>query len=106
MSTFEEVKFAYQLLKNLILEILNYAMHGNYPTTLENANLNVIDQYRKHFKCPIGFSDHTEGSTAAICAVGKGVKIIEKHFTISKKLKARSQNVFGTKRINRLYQVN
>ena len=60
---------------------------GNYPTKIYNANLNVIDQYKKNFKCPIGFSDHTEGSTAAICAVAKGVKIIEKHFTLSKKLK-------------------
>ena len=88
MSTFEEVKFAYQLLKKFNFKRFSIMQcTGSYPTTLENANLNVIDQYRKHFKCPIGFSDHTEGSAAAICAVGKGVKIIEKHFTISKKLK-------------------
>ena len=59
---------------------------GNYPTKIENINLNVIDGYLKNFKCPIGFSDHTIDSTAAIAAVGKGVKIIEKHFTLSKKL--------------------
>ncbi|MDC0608477.1 N-acetylneuraminate synthase family protein [Candidatus Pelagibacter ubique] len=87
MSTFEEVKFAYQLLKKFNFKKFSIMQcTGNYPTKIENANLNVIDQYKKYFKCPIGFSDHTEGSTAAICAVAKGVKIIEKHFTISKKL--------------------
>lgn len=87
MSTFEEVKFAYQLLKKFNFKKFSIMQcTGNYPTKIENTNLNVIDQYKKYFKCPIGFSDHTEGSTAAICAVAKGVKIIEKHFTISKKL--------------------
>jgi N,N'-diacetyllegionaminate synthase len=87
MSTFEEVKFAYRLLKKNNFEKFSIMQcTGSYPTKIENTNLNVIDQYKKNFKCPIGFSDHTEGSTAAICAVAKHIKIIEKHFTISKKL--------------------
>ena len=34
---------------------------------------------------PIGYSDHTTGISASIAAVSLGAKIIEKHFTISKK---------------------
>ena len=34
---------------------------------------------------PIGYSDHTMGISASIGAVSLGAKIIEKHFTISKK---------------------
>lgn len=87
MSNFEEVKLAYKILKSSNFK--NFSIMqctGNYPTKIENINLNVIDGYLKNFKCPIGFSDHTIDSTAAIAAVGKGVKIIEKHFTLSKKL--------------------
>ena len=35
----------------------------------------------------VGFSDHTNGFEAGLIAVGLGIKIIEKHFTLSKKMK-------------------
>ena len=88
MSSYNEVKKAYKLLQSS--KFRNFAIMqctGNYPTKIENVNLNVIDVYNKKFKCPIGFSDHTQDSTSAIASVGKGVKIIEKHFTLNKKLK-------------------
>lgn len=88
MSNFDEVEKAYKLLKSSNFK--NFGIMqctGNYPTKIENVNLNVIDVYNKKFKCPIGFSDHTQDSTSAIASVGKGVKIIEKHFTLNRKLK-------------------
>ena len=41
---------------------------------------------KKIFNLPVGFSDHSVGSDAAIISVGLGATIIEKHFTIDKKL--------------------
>jgi N-acetylneuraminate synthase/N,N'-diacetyllegionaminate synthase len=38
------------------------------------------------FGCPIGFSDHTEGVTAALGAVALGACLIEKHFTLDRDL--------------------
>ena len=35
---------------------------------------------------PVGYSDHSIGNDAAIMAVGFGATVIEKHFTINKKL--------------------
>ena len=35
---------------------------------------------------PVGFSDHTEGNFASIVATSLGASIIEKHFTLDKKL--------------------
>lgn len=88
MSNFDEVKLAYITLKSSnFKKFAIMQCTGNYPTKIENTNLNVIDKYKKEFKCPIGFSDHTHGCAAAVAAVGKGVKIIEKHFTLNKKLK-------------------
>jgi sialic acid synthase SpsE len=40
----------------------------------------------KKFGFPVGFSDHTVGIDVPIAAVARGAKIIEKHFTISRKL--------------------
>jgi N-acetylneuraminate synthase len=36
------------------------------------------------FKVPIGLSDHTLGTTAAVAAVALGACVIEKHFTLSR----------------------
>ena len=59
----------------------------NYPTMLKDSNINVIKYYKKLFSnYLIGFSDHTENSVAACAAVSLGAKILEKHFTLSKKM--------------------
>ena len=53
----------------------------------EDANLSMIrsltNQFPNHV---IGFSDHTLGTTAALCSTFYGSKCIEKHFTYDKKL--------------------
>ena len=55
-----------------------------YPSSDEDVNLNVIDDYKKRYDSPIGFSDHTLGSLASILAVSKGVCFFEKHITLNK----------------------
>lgn len=54
-----------------------------YPTKDSDANLRCIETL-KDFGCEVGYSDHTQGIDASVCAVGLGARIIEKHFTISK----------------------
>jgi len=55
---------------------------SEYPTPLEKVNLSSIDFYG-----PIkGFSDHTIGISSCIAALAKGASIVEKHFTMDKKM--------------------
>ena len=55
---------------------------SEYPTPLEKVNLSYIDFYG-----PIkGFSDHTIGISSCIAALAKGASIVEKHFTMDKKM--------------------
>ena len=59
-----------------------------YPTKMQDANLKSITLLKKQFpKIPIGFSDHTLGTLAPTIASSLGASVIEKHFTINKKLK-------------------
>ena len=44
-------------------------------------------EIKKRTKLKVGYSDHTKGLEAAIAAVTLGACVIEKHFTISNKLK-------------------
>ncbi|MFI8711547.1 N-acetylneuraminate synthase [Brevibacillus brevis] len=57
-----------------------------YPTPYGDVNLGVLDTLFSAFNLPVGLSDHTEGIAIPIAAVAKGAKVIEKHFTLDKKL--------------------
>ena len=61
---------------------------SEYPAKTENLNLKMIKYLRKKFKTiPIGFSDHSTGIESSLNAVAMGACIIEKHITISRKLR-------------------
>lgn len=59
---------------------------GNYPTKPNDINLNVIKTYINKFKCIVGFSDHSAGVGATPYAITAGASVIEKHFTLDKKM--------------------
>lgn len=59
---------------------------SNYPTKPENVHLRRIKTLSDVFGCPAGFSDHTDGNTAAIASIVYGSVWLEKHFTLSKDL--------------------
>lgn len=53
-----------------------------YPAPSAEVNLKAMDTMRGAFGLPVGFSDHSEGITAAVAAVARGAVLIEKHFTL------------------------
>lgn len=56
-----------------------------YPTHDEDVNLQAMTTMKKKFPLlPVGYSDHTIGITACVCAAAMGAQIIEKHFTYNK----------------------
>ncbi len=57
-----------------------------YPAPVAQTNLRAIDTLRTAFGLRVGYSDHTEGNLMSFAAVARGAKVIEKHFTIDKRL--------------------
>ena len=54
-----------------------------YPTPPEHVGINVFDDYRARYSCPIGLSDHSGSVWPSIIAASKGAKVIEVHVTLS-----------------------
>jgi N,N'-diacetyllegionaminate synthase len=52
-----------------------------YPTPLGDARLGRIAELRAIAGRPVGYSDHTLGSAAAVAALALGAPVIEKHVT-------------------------
>ena len=59
---------------------------SSYPCPIDEINLLSLAKLKKTFKLKIGLSDHSLGTVIPISAVSMGAEIIEKHFTLNKKL--------------------
>ncbi len=66
--------------RNIVLLHCNTA----YPTPVEQSNLRTIGWLAKRFNVPVGYSDHTVGTTVPVAAVALGACVIEKHICIDK----------------------
>ena len=67
-------------------EIVLLKCVSSYPARPEDMNLKTIPHMKELFGCPVGFSDHSLGIGASICAAALGADVIEKHFTLSRKI--------------------
>ncbi len=59
---------------------------SNYPAEPESINLRAMATMRERFHVDVGFSDHTRGIEIPLAAVALGACVIEKHFTLDRKL--------------------
>lgn len=57
---------------------------SDYPAKPANMRLTTIPALAAAFGVPVGLSDHSPGSAAAVAAVALGACVIEKHLTLSR----------------------
>jgi sialic acid synthase SpsE len=63
--------------------ILHHCATG-YPAKPETVGLANIKELRRHFDCPIAFSDHSPGWEMDIVAVALGADLVEKNVTLDR----------------------
>ncbi|MCD4760110.1 N-acetylneuraminate synthase family protein [archaeon] len=82
MGTIEEIKAAQKQIYNKNNQNVVF-LHctTDYPTRLEDVNLNAMLTMKKQLRTLVGYSDHTEGIYVPLVAAALGATIIEKHFT-------------------------
>jgi len=57
-----------------------------YPTPSDKLNLSNITSINEQFPVVVGFSDHSQGCSAAVTAVSLGSSVVEKHFTLDRNM--------------------
>lgn len=86
MSTLEEVSAAVEAIRGAgdpPLALLHCV--SSYPAEAADANLRAMRTLADAFGVPVGFSDHTLGTTVAVAAVACGARVLEKHITLDKR---------------------
>jgi N-acetylneuraminate synthase len=58
--------------------------NSGYPAPPEEMDLRTIPDMAERWAVPVGLSDHTLGSTAAVTAVALGACVLEKHVTLAR----------------------
>jgi sialic acid synthase SpsE len=71
---------------------------ATYPPLDSDVNLNNIKTLMSIYpEYPIGFSDHTIGTSIPLASVALGASLIEKHFTLDKEMEGWDHKVSATK---------
>ncbi|MFA5240440.1 MAG: N-acetylneuraminate synthase [Phycisphaerae bacterium] len=94
MANLKEIKDALRVLiksgtskKNITV------LHCNteYPTPFKDVNLSALTFIKDKLGVQVGYSDHTLGLEVAIASVALSASVVEKHFTLSRKMKGPDQ---------------
>lgn len=89
MCNLEEIEDALEVLYKAGMErdqITLLHCNTQYPTPYSDVNLRAMHTLRERFNVKVGYSDHTCGYEVPVAAVAMGAEVIEKHFTLDKKL--------------------
>lgn len=87
MSTLGEIEEALRILRAFGTNDIT-VLHCNteYPTPIKDVNLYAMNTIREAFQVKVGYSDHTLGIEVPVAAVALGAIVIEKHFTLDRRM--------------------
>ena len=85
-STLEELDDAVEVFKKRGTALTVLHCVSAYPTPIEEHNLRMIDVIRQRYGVPVGYSGHELGYVPTLAAVSLGAVVVERHFTMDKKL--------------------
>jgi len=87
MATMDEVTVGVEAIRAAgNWEMILLQCVSNYPASPSSMNLRTMKTMEKSFSVATGLSDHSEGVEIAFAAAALGASVIEKHFTLSRRL--------------------
>ncbi len=86
MSGLEDIDGAVEVLRGKHTPFVILQCTSSYPCPPEKVNLRAMETLPDRFGGPVGLSDHTDDIYTSIAAVARGAAVVEKHFTLSRRL--------------------
>lgn len=86
MSSFQEIDHTIGFLKDFNTNISILQCTTAYPTKPDEWGLNVIDELKKRYNVPVGFSDHSGDIFACLSAATLGAELLEFHAVFDKRM--------------------
>lgn len=93
MNTINEIEETTKFLDEAASEYALLYCVSAYPTTAADFDFKTIGMLEEIADVPVGFSDHSTGVEAAKVAISHGSALVEKHFTIDRRLPGPDQEV-------------
>ena len=88
MANLDEIETSFKVAKrNGAKDITLLYCVSNYPSSINDFNLNNIKILKDKFKCKVGISDHSTDNRVAIASVACGAEVIEKHIALDNQKK-------------------
>lgn len=85
MCSMSEIDIDIETIKSLSnSEITLMQCTSKYPTSAEDVGLNMVNEFRERYNCPVGLSDHSGSIYTGIAAVTLGINVLEVHATFSR----------------------
>lgn len=86
MSRWEEIDRATDIIRTQGNQLVVFQCTSKYPTSLDQVGMNILDQLRKRYHCPVGLSDHSGTPFPALSAIALGCEVIEVHVTFDRRM--------------------
>tara|TARA_B100001964_G_scaffold58352_1_gene66157 strand:- start:1321 stop:2370 length:1050 start_codon:yes stop_codon:yes gene_type:complete len=86
MSSYNEIEEVTEILNKKDTPFALFQCTSRYPAPLEEVGLNVIDEMRLRFGCPVGLSDHSGSVFPSLAALVGGADMIEVHVVFDKRV--------------------
>jgi N-acetylneuraminate synthase len=84
MSPLEEIDRAVQLLHGQEVPLTVLQCTSSYPCPPEKTGLNMLEVFRRRYRCAVGLSDHSGTIYAGLAAAALGANALEVHVTFSR----------------------
>ncbi len=84
MSRMPEIQRAVDTFRRRAIEFTLLQCSSVYPCPAEKVGLNLIEDYKQRFRCPVGLSDHSGTIYPGLAAATMGIAALEVHITLSR----------------------
>jgi N,N'-diacetyllegionaminate synthase len=86
MSTYPEIDGIVGRLRDKGSGFALFQCTSKYPVPLSEVGLNVIEEMKTRYRCPVGLSDHSGSVFPALAAMALGADMIEAHIVFDKRM--------------------